>query len=221
MQQLIDIGRDLNAVIIGLGGQGLRRAKAIEIAKGWKLAGVFDTDQKRCRQVCERFHWRLIDCLQTAVSHPDIDLVVIAVPPAHHDEIMKLACQFQKHILCEKPLTIWPENFHEQLPCGVQGSQILATGFNHRFYGPVLDAVELIHQNKLGQIQQINGRIGSPTPDSKLDGWHGNASISGGGVLTDNGSHLIDLLQMILRRPFNTPSSTVKDRHLNQILKLM
>ena len=188
--------QELNAFLIGTGGQGARRGYSIKLSNGWKLAGVFDKDSNLGSRMAMKWKCKCYSDLQAGLNDETVDLVVIATPPSYHDELIEMAINAGKHVLCEKPLTINALSAQKLAEKAEANGLIMATGFNHRFYKPVMDAVDLLKNQELGEFIQVHGRIGQKPEETDLNGWLGNYEISGGGVLTDNGSHLIDLIQM-------------------------
>lgn len=188
----------LRAIVLGAGGQGLRRSQAIRLASGWELAGIHDADADRCRSAARRLGctpWHDVDAaLETAQA----DVVVIATPPYAHDGLIEAALAANRHVLCEKPLTIRPDSASRLAAEAERRGLTLATGFNHRFFRPVIDTLTLIRSNAFGAIRKIDAFIGHPPSTDVLDGWLGDQARSGGGVLIDNGSHLIDLMRLFL-----------------------
>jgi predicted dehydrogenase len=193
--------RQLHATVIGIGGQGLRRARAVQLAKGWKLNGIYDTNQNLASKQSARLRCQCIRDIAGSLRSQSTDVVIIATPPATHDPFIEMALDLGKHVLCEKPLTINPQSALALSEKARDSGLVLATGFNHRFYAPVIDALQLVNSNVIGSIKSIKGRIGQKLDNADLSGWLGNSEISGGGVLIDNGSHLIDLALLFLEKP--------------------
>ena len=190
--------KPLNLLLIGAGGQGTRRARATQLSKGWKLAGVFDNNQELAAEMARKWRCRHFSDATQAISADTIDVVAIATPPASHDDYIIKSIHSGRHVICEKPLTIFPQLAIDYLKEADQKNLIIATGFNHRFYKPVINASELLRSNTIGRLIEINGRIGQRPEESVLNGWMGNCLLSGGGAIVDNGSHLIDLAMLFL-----------------------
>ena len=190
--------KTLNAVVIGVGGQGSRRSKSIQFSRGWKLVGLYDDNHDLARRAARKWNCHCFTDPIEAINSDQTHIVCIATPPSSHDDFILKAVQANRHVLCEKPLTIRPEMIRDHLLEAEEKELLIATGFNHRFYSPVLDAMQLISQNAIGAITEINGRIGQRPDHTLLNGWMGNYLLSGGGVLVDNGSHLIDLACLFL-----------------------
>lgn len=189
---------DLKTLVIGLGGQGLRRARAIQIAKGWQLCGICDSNPVIAQKAAAKLKKPAYSDIESAIKSRAYDVVVIATPPASHDNLISMALDHGHHVLCEKPLTIHHENARKLADKAANARLILASGFNHRFYAPVMDALNLMQSDAIGKVVQLRGKIGQKPDEQALTGWLGDIEISGGGVLTDNGSHLIDLVRLFM-----------------------
>ena len=154
------------------------------------------------------------DLSQMLDSQP-CDAVVIATPPVFHNDAIAQAIEAGKHILCEKPLTIELQKTRKLIQAAAEKNLVFATGLNHRFYGPVMDALKILQSGRIGQLQNMDARIGQELPADLLNGWMGRFEISGGGVVTDNGSHLIDLIRLFAGdiSTFHDPIGTFSSDH--------
>jgi predicted dehydrogenase len=74
----------------------------------------------------------------------------------------------------------------------------LATGFNHRFYPPIRDALQLVRGGAIGKVVAVRASIGHAASPEFLRGWHSNVERAGGGTLMDNGPHACDLIRQFL-----------------------
>jgi len=176
----------------------MRRAQAIRLAAGWELAGVHDADAGRTQAAARRLKCHAWPDIATAIESARADVVVIATPPFAHEAQIETALAANCHVLCEKPLTIRPVAATRLADEAESRGLVLATGFNHRFFSPVIETLALARSNAFGAIRKIDAFIGHPPSNDVLEGWLGDRARSGGGVLIDNGSHLIDLLRLFL-----------------------
>jgi len=74
----------------------------------------------------------------------------------------------------------------------------LMYGFNHRYHDSVQDAMKIIRSGRYGNIINMRGVYGK----SKLitfnqADWRAKREIAGGGVLLDQGIHMVDLMRLI------------------------
>ena len=71
---------------------------------------------------------------------------------------------------------------------------ILKFGFNHRYHNSVIEARALVDSKILGDVvcaRGVYGKAGSPNFEGE---WRNDTSISGGGIMLDQGIHMLDLM---------------------------
>ncbi|MGH7961024.1 MAG: Gfo/Idh/MocA family protein, partial [Candidatus Binatia bacterium] len=93
--------------LIGAGKHGSRYAKHIvEDTPEAELVAVCRRNRQAGEQLVSTYGCVYYADYHTLLDAPDIDAVVIVVPPALHPHIVAAACQHGKHILIEKPLAV-------------------------------------------------------------------------------------------------------------------
>ena len=116
------------------------------------------------------------------------------------------------HVFCEKPPgrslsdlrdVIAVENKHP--------NQRLMYGFNHRFHDSVKDAMEIISSQRLGDVVDLRGVYGK-SKIIKFDSseWRTQRNKAGGGILLDQGIHMVDMMRMFAGE-FTSVHSFVKN----------
>jgi predicted dehydrogenase len=86
-------------------------------------------------------------------------------------------------------------------------------GFNHRYHESVQDALRIIQSGEMGKIINMRGVYGK----SKLitfnqTDWRVKRAIAGGGVLLDQGSHMVDLMRLFAGE-FTDVHSFISNNH--------
>ncbi len=130
------------------------------------------------------------------IARPDIDAIDICTPNVFHYETAKKALLAGKHVYCEKPLAVTPEEANELADLAEKSSKAAQIVFNNRFLLPVMRAKEIMDRGGIGRVLAFRGLYlhASLTDPNKPGGWKLDREICGGGVLFDLGSHIIDLL---------------------------
>jgi predicted dehydrogenase len=128
--------------------------------------------------------------LHAAISHPEIDVVVVGLPNHLHEEAVTAAARAGKAVLCTKPLA----------RSGAEALRILRSveqaGVFHGYledlvYTPkTLKAIRSVHQGALGKVLWARSRETHPGPHSD---WFWDKSQSGGGAIIDLGCHCIEI----------------------------
>jgi len=188
----------MGVLVVGVGSLGRQRAAAAKTAKNTRLVAILDADPGRARTVADSLGTTAIGSLREGLAFPDVDAVVVATPHADHEHVVRQSLEAGKIVLCEKPLATDPDDARDLAlladACGVR----LATGFNHRFYPPVRDALDLVSTWAIGRVESVRLTIGHAASPEFLAGWHVDRAVSGGGTMMDNGVHACDLSRKFL-----------------------
>ncbi len=102
------------------------------------------------------------------------------------------------HVFCEKPPGRNVKDITDVMEYEKKFPDLkLMYGFNHRYHDSVKDALKLIHSGNMGKIINMRGVYGK----SKLitfnqSDWRTKREIAGGGVLLDQGIHMVDLMRL-------------------------
>jgi len=118
------------------------------------------------------------------------------------------------HVFCEKPPGRDVEDIRNVIKASKQRPDLkLMYGFNHRYHHSVKDALRLIESGELGKVINLRGVYGK----SKLitfnqDDWRTKRHIAGGGVLLDQGIHMVDLIRLFAGE-FLEVSSFISNDH--------
>ncbi len=103
------------------------------------------------------------------------------------------------YVFCEKPPgRNWEEFCRIAEAATGLPSRTLVFGFNHRLHPCVQAAKALIGTDGLGDVLYIKGTYGKSGGVRYRENWRNNREISGGGILLDQGIHMLDLLQLFL-----------------------
>lgn len=128
----------------------------------------------------------------------DLDILIVCMTNDIAPEVTRAGLRKNLHVFCEKPpgrnvADIKEVIDEEQKHPGLK----LMYGFNHRYHESVLEALNIVHSGKLGKIINLRGVYGK----SKLitfnqPDWRTKREIAGGGVLLDQGIHMVDLMRL-------------------------
>ena len=187
--------RGLGVLVVGVGSIGRQRAAAAVAGRNTYLAAVADIDIEAARRLGRRLGVPAFTDIEDALRHPGVDAVVISTPHADHDDQAHRALDAGKPTLVEKPLSIDADQARALALVADRDQVRLATGFNHRFYPPVRDAMALVGARAIGRVEGLKITIGHLASPEFLAGWHAEAARSGGGTLIDNGPHACDLVR--------------------------
>jgi predicted dehydrogenase len=101
------------------------------------------------------------------------------------------------HVFCEKPPGRDLADVRRVIACETKHpGQKLKYGFNHRYHDSVREALRIIESGELGRIVNMRGVYGKSKIISFQSDWRTKRAIAGGGILLDQGIHLVDLLRL-------------------------
>lgn len=133
-----------------------------------------------------------------------LDAVVITLPNDLHKESVIFSAEKGVDIFVEKPLARSAEECKEMIDAVKNNGVKLMVGFYQRFMDTNRKLKCLIESGFLGDVKFIVYQLfgSSPFshrfPPSPVPEWWFKKEMIGGGVLLDNGSHMIDLMRWLL-----------------------
>jgi predicted dehydrogenase len=128
----------------------------------------------------------------------DLDILFVCLTNDLNPEVTIAGLEKGLHVFCEKPpgrdvgdivRVIGVEKKHPALK--------LKYGFNHRYHDSVRDALALVQGGELGRVINLRGLYGkSQLITFNQTSWRTQRLLAGGGVLLDQGIHMVDLLRL-------------------------
>lgn len=185
----------MKALIIGYGYMGRIRRQVVDDLSGVELHGVCDRylDPARIDFPCKHY----LDFTE-AIAEIRPNLVFVCTPNCFSPEVCVHAIEQGCHVFCEKPPgrnlgDIQRIIAAEQARPGIK----VMFGFNHRHHPAILEAKAIASAGRMGSILWLRGVYGkSGGPDRKFEqSWRNDPGISGGGILLDQGIHMLDLFR--------------------------
>lgn len=189
--------------IAGLGKIGKIRAKEIEKSGNAELVSCFDVKKLECFedvQWCETFEELL---------KSDIDAVFVC---AYNNVAAKYtmdALKAGKHVFCEKPPAKNTRELMLVSEVAEKSGKVLKYGFNHRYHYSVQEAKKIIDSGKMGKLLWLRGVYGKAGSIDYHKNWRNYRKFSGGGILIDQGIHMLDLMRYFSGEKFTQINSFV------------
>ena len=102
------------------------------------------------------------------------------------------------HVFCEKPPGRDVADIARVVACEKEHPGLkLKYGFNHRYHDSVRDALDILHSGELGEVINLRAVYGkSQLITFDQTSWRTERKLAGGGVLLDQGIHIVDLLRL-------------------------
>ncbi len=126
-----------------------------------------------------------------------IDILFVCLTNDMAAEVTMAALNKGVHVFCEKPPGRDVQDIRNVREVEVKHPKLkLMYGFNHRYHDSVADALRIIRSGELGKIINIRGVYGKSKIISFKSEWRTKRAIAGGGILLDQGIHMVDLMRL-------------------------
>ena len=173
--------------MIGYGKMGQIRENCLR-ALGHRLKSIHEPDSRidmppECRATD----------VETILADPEIDAVFICTINAFNKPLTIAALRAGKHVFCEKPPAFNATEMEDIRRIERISGKVLAYGFNHRHHASSIEMKDAVDSGEFGKILWMRGRYGKSVDDSYFDTWRADRDLAGGGILLDQGIHMLDL----------------------------
>ena len=155
---------------------------------------VADVDAAAAQAAAVKGDCAWTDDWKIVVTHPDVDIVVVATPNAFLAEVSVAALGAGKHVLLEKPMGRSLQEARAIAAAASKSGKRVKVGFNHRYHPAIRRAHELFVNGGIGRLINLRIRYGHGGRPGYEKEWRGQPKLAGGGELTDQGVHALDLL---------------------------
>lgn len=182
----------INIAIIGMGKIGKTRAKTIKENKHTQLVAAFDVDHSQLDEFND-----IIKCttVEDIFNIDGLDAVIICTFNKYAPEYTIKALNAGLHVFCEKPPARTSKELEEVRTAEMATGLVLKYGFNHRYHHSVIEAKKLLENNVFGKLLWMRGVYGKAGGNKFAENWRNNKEESGGGILIDQGIHMLDLMR--------------------------
>lgn len=181
--------------LVGAGGIGGAHAEAVAGLLGAELVTVADVRPEAAHAVAER-HGAAVAHVDAIGERNDLDLVIVASPPASHTTIVEGLLRRGVPVLCEKPLAVTADAARHLAELARTTSTPLTMATKFRFVDDVIETRRLIREGALGDIVKVEVSFAGTV--SMVGRWNANRAVSGGGVVIDNATHAVDLIRFLV-----------------------
>lgn len=185
----------MKVLIIGYGYMGEIRRRVVDVLPELELAGICDPHltAKETGLACPHFQ-----DYRSAIDDTCPQIVFVCSPNRFSPDICVYALEKEAHVFCEKPPgrnladivhIMEAEKAHP-------GFKVMY-GFNHRHHPAILEAKAIVDAGRMGRIMWLRGLYGKSggTGRDFEKSWRNDPAISGGGILLDQGIHMLDLFR--------------------------
>ncbi len=176
----------INVGIIGYGKMGKIRHQSVENIEKVHVVAIHDPNEIIDNTM-------LVKKPEEIINNPNIHAIFICTPNYLNKSLTIEGLKNGKHIFCEKPPAFTAQEVEEIRKFEKQSNKILMYGFNHRHHESVKLMKEMIDRKEFGKVLWMRGRYGKSVDETYYDNWRAKKKFAGGGILIDQGIHMLDL----------------------------
>jgi len=200
------VEKQLRVGIAGYGVVGERRRIYIDRHPKLKTVAVCDTKFANSGQFDDGVHF--FQDYEQLLEVP-LDILFVSLPNYIASDVTIAGLKKGLHVFCEKPPGRDVADIEKVIKVEKTVPELrLKYGFNHRYHDSVRETLKIINSNELGQVTFVRGVYGksrviplssnSSNIDDACDfnGWRAERKYAGGGILLDQGIHMLDLMRV-------------------------
>lgn len=191
----------LKFALVGCGRISKRHAELLghgEIVNA-ALAGVCDIVPEKARKIGEQFNVPYFEDMHAMVAAVDPDVITVLTESGNHARHVIELASYGKHIVVEKPMALTLEDADMMIAACQANEAKLFVVKQNRFNVPVTKAREALEAGRFGKMVMGTVRVRWCRPQAYYDQdpWRGTWAMDGG-VLTNQASHHVDLLEWMM-----------------------
>jgi len=196
--------REVRAAVAGIGVRGAELlVQALEL-DGVRVAAICDIDpQARDRglSMAQRDNPKAFAEFRQVMDLKDVEAVLVATPCDLHAEMAAACLGAGKHVYCEKPLGVTPEQVDLVLRAARRSTAFLQIGQQLRYYPGLREAIRQIQDEKvIGRPfvikAQRHGTPPMPGQERKRPAWYLDVKRSGD-LIVENAVHNLDVCNWV------------------------
>jgi len=187
---------ELRVGIAGYGTVGRIRHRVGDAHPSFKVVGVCDERFGNDMEVLPE-----VDCFTSAdiLLEQELDVLMVCLPNYLAPNVTIAGLEAGLHVFCEKPPGRNIDDILRVMECEKRHpGQKLMYGFNHRYHDSVRDALRIIQSGDIGTIINMRGVYGKSKIISFDSDWRTERELAGGGILLDQGIHMVDMMRLFV-----------------------
>jgi len=189
----------MKAAIVGCGTMGGIYARNLRLLDGVELVAACGRTPESARAFAGAHGIRAFASLEEMVREADPDVVCIALPNHLHKEFVLRTAALGRHVICEKPMALTPEDGEAMIAAAEAAGVRLIIGHVLHFLPEYRIIRELVAAGRIGRVGVAHAKRSGPHPGYP-GSWFNDPQKSGG-VIMDLMIHDIEFLRRLLGDP--------------------
>ena len=188
----------MNKLKVGIAGYGIvgkRRHQFIDAHPSLKVTAI--CEQNFTNSAVELSGIACYNNYKELLEKESLDILFVCLTNNIAAEVTIAALEKKLHVFCEKPPGKNVDDIRNVIEVEKKFPELkLKYGFNHRYHDSVKEALRIIQSRELGDVVNLRGVYGKSRIIPFSGGWRSKRELAGGGILLDQGIHMVDLMRL-------------------------
>lgn len=159
---------------------------------------------------------KIHDGYEALITDPEIDALYIATPHPFHAEWAIKAAQQGKHVLCEKPAGLNPEEVEAIFAAASENGVFFAEAYMYRLHPLTAFLLQLLRDGKIGEVRMIKSSFGFALPGFFPKHRLFDTALGGGAIL-DVGGYPMSMARLIAG--YETGTGPLEPSNLQAVIR--
>ncbi|HVU66475.1 MAG TPA: Gfo/Idh/MocA family oxidoreductase [Ktedonobacteraceae bacterium] len=193
----------LRYAVIGAGAGIFNSHRAPLAQPEVELVGVSDINLAKGQKVAAEYGCAFYEDYRLMLAETRPDVAVLLTPPFLHASMACACFEAGCHVLTEKPMAIQINEADEMIAAAKRHQRLLGVILQQRNRPEIQEARRLLGEGMIGELQRVEFTAvwTRPTSYFAMAPWRATWTGEGGGVLTNQASHNLDLLCYLVGSP--------------------
>ncbi len=195
--------------IVGAGRIAQKFVKDIEVLENAKVIAIASRNINRANQFKDEFNLKLAyGSYEEMAKSNEIDAVYIATPHSFHEEQTILYLKNNKHVLCEKPISVNANQLKRMIKTATENKLVLMEALWTKYLPATRRVIDIVNNGELGKIKSIDISFGFDLiTNGDINGRVLNPNLAGGSLL-DVGIYPVSLTHFIHNKEMKKVSTS-------------
>jgi predicted dehydrogenase len=189
-----DGNEDLRVGAIATGGLAFWEAQLFDEIEGVEVVAGADVDPDARAQFAEEFGASVYEDYAAMLEAEDLDAVNVVTPHTLHYEQTMDALERDLHVHLEKPMVTKVAHGHDIIERAAERDLVLQVGYQRHFHPGYREVRRLVEEGRIGDVHMVACYLAQDWISQQAGSWRVDPDLSGGGQLSDSGSHLLDAM---------------------------
>lgn len=195
--------------LVGLGNQGRGHAQMLNDIPSVDFVAACDIVKEKADDYAKRYNVTPYYNYKDMLENEKLDAIAIAVPHYDHTPMAIDALKMGLHVMCEKPLAVHVNDCQKMIDAYNEAKQkgfapVFAIMFQERTFAHYRKIKTILESGRLGKLIRVTWidttRFRTQTYFNS-GGWRATWAGEGGGILTNQCPHSLDMYQWLFGLP--------------------